>query len=117
MPEKILAELSPYNNLMLAINAVCCIVLLYFHLKKNKIKVSSKVTNAVSNTASKLHLSGKSTKQPVGQQAKQPVGQQPANKSNQKSKKPKKNLAWGVVNSHNMEANPREPIYQIYSVY
>jgi len=102
MPEKILAELSQYHNLMLAISAVCCIAILYVHIKKNKISVSG--------IASKLHLDSKSSSK----------SSKPNSKSSNKKLKPnskKRNLSWGVVNSHNMQSNPREPVYQIYSVY
>lgn len=80
MSEKILVGLNEYHSLMLAISAVCCIAILYFYMKNNKINIGSK--NA-----------GKS------------------------SKKSCRNLSWGVVNSHNIMANSREPVYQIYSVY
>ena len=34
-------------------------------------------------------------------------------KSSKKSKKSCRDLSWGVVNSHNIMANSREPVYQI----
>jgi hypothetical protein len=79
MSEKILVGLNEYHSLMLAISAVCCIAILYFYMKNNKINILGK--------------------------------------SSKKSKKSCRNLSWGVVNSHNIMANSREPVYQIYSVY
>jgi hypothetical protein len=79
MSEKILVGLNEYHSLMLAISAICCIAILYFYMKNNKINILGK--------------------------------------SSKKSKKSCRNLSWGVVNSHNIMANSREPVYQIYSVY
>ena len=36
MPEKILAGLSEYHNIMLVINALSCISILYFLMKKHQ---------------------------------------------------------------------------------
>jgi len=84
MSEKILVGLNEYHSLMLAISAICCIAILYFYMKNNKINI---------------------------------LGSKNVDKSSKKSKKSCSNLSWGVVNSHNIMANSREPVYQIYSVY
>ena len=93
MPEKILAGLSEYHNLMLAINALSCIAILYFLMKKAQ---NAKPQNAKPQNAKHL---------------------KPKPSSSKKIKKKPRNLSWGIANNANLQMNMREPVYQLYSVY
>ena len=139
MPEKILAGLSEYHNLMLVINALSCISILYFLMKKHQkdnpqkdnpqnVKPQNvKPQNVKPQNVKPQNVKPQNVKpQNVNPQNVKPQNVKPQNvkhldkpkpSSSKKIKKKPRNLSWGIANNANLQMNMREPVYQLYSVY